>query len=932
MRDQEKFLAKSTYQNAVDIMEKDISSKLIELNNILMEENLEFVESLIESGTPIIALSTMNEDIYKAERDSLKKETYKFPSFLNVGTLNSWHTTPSRILHGKMFPTEVPLFIPFESAPIAFIQNQKYKDSITNIMELITIKSISSLPNGLSRTIIIDKTGSGQNFPNLIKLHSKFNNDKIISEDNEIENELEAIKHSMSSVTSSITANGFTSIEDYNNNTDEIPQPYKFLLISNFPIGFSKKASESLLSILESGPRSGIYTIMSMSVDLKHGTSQSVSGISLEEFFKNTLLFDYSDRPHEYLRKGLIKENVNLYSAPFPNEDSLKELYNNTFKIVFETATKDKFDTYIKDLNERISAINIKPLIDIRKTFPAEFWTHEAGAGMCAQFAKNGIEDIFISLGINQWGEEEGTHHGLIGGSTGSGKTVLLHDIILHAAMRHSPRFLRFWLLDYKEGTEFATYENFPYIEILSMESEVEFGQEVLANALEILKKRSILFKKKGVSNLKNYNAACDNDNDKLHRIVIIIDEFQALFPKQPKVTAKTNMLIDQILRLGRSFGINLLLATQTLKGIDMEPQLMSNMPLRIGLKMDKKDVSKLFDENNHAPKSLSNPGEGIYNKQFGLSTANVNFQAYLALNDAVDEIKDMLTEKIKKEFSEEEYEELMESRFVYTGDKPGDISLNEDYIDKINNNKKFKDMSFYIGEYAGLSKDHSSFSLTRDFSENFIIVGMDIERAASIFYFALSQLAFNEVDTIIEFSNFNKKMGDFFEDQLSKFNNIKFSNNKTQRERLDETWIEFERRKTLTELELSKLPRLIQAYFFIEGSLLFSNPGHGSDSPMKKIEALISEGPELGIHTMLYATSMQTINAVGLSRELDKFKKKIGIPGGGNFLKLFGEEGTEVELSSSKNILLAHTGETGSSIYKFKSYKHEYFEIEEED
>jgi len=927
------FLAKTVYKKAITIMEEDIDKKISDLNDKLLSDNIEFASGLIERGNPVVALSKLKKDIYDGEKDSLTKETYKFPSFLNVGNLNSWHTTPSKILNGKMFHTEVPMFLPFENAPIAFIQNQKYKNEITNVIETLGLKLIASLPNGLTRTIIIDKTGSGQNFPNLIKLHNKFNEDKIISEDNEIETELEDLKHSMSTVTTSITANGFESVEDYNNNTDEIPQPYKILFIANFPIGFSKKASESLLSILESGTKSGIHVIMTMSVNLKYGTGQSVSGITLDEFLKHTILFDYTDRPHEYLRKGLIDYNVNLYSAPFSNESEMKELFNNTFKITFEEASTKVFDKYIEDLNERISKINIKPVIDIRKTFPKEMWTHEAGPGMCAPFAKNGIENIFISLGINQWGEEEGTHHGLIGGSTGSGKTVLLHDIILHACMRHSPKFLKFWLLDYKEGTEFATYENFPYIEILSMESEVEFGQEVLANAITIMKERGKLFKKLGVSNLKNYNKACDDNGkpeDKMHRIIIIVDEFQALFPKNPKITAKTNNLIDQILRLGRSFGINLLLATQTLKGIDMDPQLMSNMPLRIGLKMDKKDVSKLFDENNHAPKSLSNPGEGIYNKQFGLSTANVHFQAYMALNDAVDEIKEMIEDKIKKEFSEEEYNKLMDVRFVYTGDKPGDINLNEELMEKIERNEKFNDMEFYIGEYAGLSKEHSSLKLTRDFSENFLMVGMDIERAASLYYFILNQLAFNETETKIYFSNYNKKISDFFTDNL-KYDNIKWGSNKNQEEILNEIWEEFNRRKELSEIEIEKLPRIINASFFMEGGLLFSNPGHGSNSPIKKFETLIAEGPELGIHIMLYATSMQTINNAGLTRSVDKFKKRIAIPGGGNSLKIFGEEAAEVEVSKSKNILLAHSGDTGTSIFKFKAYIHEYFEGDNE-
>jgi len=912
-----KSMSKEVYSHITGVMKEDLHQDIQSLNDSLLMKNLDFIESLIDSGISISALSKINIDKYKENIDTIKKENYKFPSFINIGELKNWHSTPSKIIGNEVFNTTSPFILPIENTSIGFIQNQKYKTEITNTMETIVLKLMSALPINLTRVSIIDKTGSGQNFPNLIRLHDKFTSDKIISDDIEIETELEDIKNSMSSITGSITSNGFTSIEDYNNNTDEIAQSYKIIAISNFPIGFSKKASESLLSIIESGYKAGIYVVMNFAIDLKHGYSQPIAGLSLNDFLKQMISFEFSDKPHEYTKRGYLKENINMLSVPYPKETAIIELLNNDFKIDFERTEKTVFDSLLKELNTRISEINIKPIIEIEKTVPKELWTGEAGEGVAIQFAKNGIENIFLSLGVNQFGESEGTYHGIIGGSTGSGKTVLLHDIILHGSMKYSPKELQFWLLDYKEGTEFATYVDYPHVNILSMESEVEFGQEVLQNVIDQIKERGRLFKAVGAENLKAYNDKVEEDK-RLPRTLIIIDEFQVLFPRNPKVTAKTNDLINFVLRQGRSFGFNLLLSTQTLKGIDMDPQLMSNMPLRIGLKMDKNDVSKLFNENNTAVKFLEDPGEGIYNKLFGQSTANVNFQAYKAVSNTIKNIKKIVLDKIDKEFSEEDKRKLNESRFIYNGEKAGDLKGNKIYQEKISKNEKFDNMEFFIGEYAGLTKEHAKFKFEREYGENMLIVGEGMERVAKLFKFVIKQLAYNKTQTKVILHNFNKKNDFIFED--IRYDNFEKHMNRTHAESLNNIWKEYLARKELNEEEINEKERIVNFVFFPEGSTEFNSNDYQKESPIFKLKKLINEGSELGIHIVIYMSNVNTLSTLDLVRDIDKFKKKIGT-GSGNYDKIFGDLISDYNESKSKFVMTAASGEPGTGLFKFKDY-----------
>ena len=916
-----KFITKDVYSSNVKKMKDSLSENLNLEEMSLMEYNLDLIRKLIEFGIPISALTTLSKESYLDSIDKISKENYKFPSILNLGMLKSWQSTPSKIIGNDVFETESPLLFPIENTSIGFIQNQKYKDSITNTIEVIILKILISLPLALSRVSIIDKTGSGQNFPNLIRLSEKFTDNKIISEDLDIETELEEIKNSISAITTSITANGFSSIEEYNTKTEEIPQTYRIIAISNFPVGFSKKASESLLSILESGHKAGVFVVMTMAVDLRHGYSQPLSGLTLRDFMDKMSTFEFSDKPHEYTRKKLIKENVNLLSIPYPEENVIKETLNNSFKMIFEKSDAENFNEVITELNNKMLDISIRPVIMFDKTVPPleSFWEGRASDGISIKFAKNGIEDIYLSLGINQFGESESTYHGLIGGATGSGKTVLLHDIILHAGIKYSPDDLQLWLLDYKEGTEFAAYKNFPHVNILSMESEVEFGQEVLEKANRERVVRGNLFKKVGASNLKEYNERVSKE-EQLPRILIIIDEFQALFPRNPKITAKTNDLIDQILRLGRSFGFNLLLSTQTLKGIDMDPQLMTNMPLRIGLKMDKKDINRLFDENNTAVKFLNNPGEGIYNKQYGQMTSNIHFQAYNIDKSIIDKTINLIDLKIKESFSKEEIDSMMESRFVYNGKGFGSLENNNIYMDIIKNNKKFPELEFYIGEYAGLSKEHAKFSFKREYAENLIIAGQGISRVSKLIKIISYQLVNSERDCEINIFNFNKKEEIEFNELTKLSTKIKTFTNRDFKESFTNVWDNFLKRKEMSEKELSEEKSLVNIFFFPEGSSDLNSDKYSSDSVISRLKKIMSEGPEVGIHIIFYVTTVNTLSTLELVRDLDRFKKKIGTMEG-NYDKIFGDMSEEINTSISKFVMVAHSGESGSNLFKFKNY-----------
>jgi hypothetical protein len=921
--------------NAKSILKETLIVDLEEIKENREQFNSKLIEDLQKLQCPSVVLKDVSiEEIIK-ERSLLSKTNYHFPEIIKVADLKNYHYTPSKILDGEIFDSNIPMFIPTKESGIGFFLNHKYKDRINYIMEEIGLKMILSVPDGLAKVVLIDKSGSGQNFPKLVTLHEKFLNGKVLSEDNEIEAELESLRHNMAAITQSIAANGFESIEDYNKHTDEVPQQYTFIFVSGFPTGFNKKSSENLLSLIEAGSRAGIFVYLTISVDPAHGLNQHLNGgMTLEQFIKTLTVFDITNRPHEYITKGWVRENAEVIKIPLQKEKELVNFFNNTYKIVFPKENENFMIDSIKELNNNIEHLDLRPVVDIDKAIPSEFWTKKAGKGISVPFGKNGIQNVYFSLGVNQFDEDETTHHGLICGATGSGKTVFIHDLILQIAMNYSPKEIQFYLLDYKEGTEFAIYKDFPYVNILSMESEIEFGLEVLDHAIELMSKRAVLFKEQGVANLDLYNSKVSEENI-LPRIIIIIDEFQVLLPKDPKITAKTNERLDKILRLGRSFGINLLLATQTLKGIDLDPAILSNMPLRIALRMDEKDTTKIFGEGNHAPKFLKNPGEGIYNKAYGNSRNNINFQAFKSIGNTVERIITNMNNFISSQLYPNQIDEIIESRFVYNGTEAASFSKNET-INEYLSGAIDTVPGIYIGEAVGLTKDHEYLSFNQEFADNLIIIGSDQQKAASLFLYMIIQQLLIEDSSKLYLLNYSNNFEVILREEITnslenfeQYNQkIVMKGNKESEQILNEiVSILDERKKQSDESEgFINFENIYFYNFFIESSKIFNSNGL-RDVNIEKIQRIIKDGPELGIHFIIYASDFSTLTSNNLGGDMSKFKKKIAFHGG-NSLKLFGID-SSIKLENgehSSHVAIVTNGRIAAEPKKFKPYIYDIF------
>ncbi len=286
-------------------------------------------------------------------------------------------------------------------------------------------------------------------------------------------------------------------------------------------------------------------------------------------------------------------------------------------------------------------------------------------------------------------------NHTLICGRSGSGKSNFLHVLIQNLAFYYAPNEIQLFLLDYKEGVEFNAYTNPTTLEharLVSVASSVGFGVGFLSWLDKEMKKRSELFKQfDNVKDLSDYRK-----HGEMPRLIVVIDEFQVLFSDSTtKEKERVEAYLNTILKKGRSYGVHLILATQTMRNADINKSLMAQIANRIALPMDTEDSESVLSDDVAC--ELVRP-EGIFNNNGG----HEKYHTKMSIPKAPDDFKPFI-KKIHKEFNQRNLAPIEHK--IYNGE----TAL------KMSNTLKANEMRLHLGKEA----DYEQKDLVVEFESN---------------------------------------------------------------------------------------------------------------------------------------------------------------------------------------------------------------------
>lgn len=590
----------------------------------------------------------------------------------------------------------VPIYLDFPGTrSLLFKVTGDHKTPAVEAIQTLLLRLLASIPPGQVRFTFIDPVGLGQNvaaFMSLADHNEALVSGKAWSEPRHIEQQLANLTEHMENVIQKYLRNQYATIEDYNTQAGEIAEPYQVLVVFDFPVNFQDDAARRLVSIAQNGPRCGVFAIVLADLD--------------------------KPRPYGFDLAALERVSTVVYKPADRNSFAIAdEVYQHIHLELEKLPRPDLVNTILHQVGvASIEASKVEVPFDRIAPPPDEQWQQSAGNVLTVPMGPSGARKLqYFTLGSGT------AHHALVVGQTGSGKSTLLHILITGIALHYSPTEMELYLLDFKKGVEFKTYatHQLPHARVIAIESEREFGLSVLEGLYREYERRGDQFRAVGVQNLKAYR---EQTGKPLPRILLLVDEFHKFFIEQDKLAHRAYQLLELLVREGRSAGIHVLLASQTLTGAaSLSDSIKGSIGVRIALKCSEADSRLILADDNPAARLLSRPGEAIYNATNGLIEGNNSFQvAWLA-----DDQRDQYLQEVRRRAHAQGYRKF---QIVFEGNQPANIRKNhalKSVLVAPVPPQPPRNLLAWLGEPIAI-KDLVTVTFKRQSSTNMLIVGTD--------------------------------------------------------------------------------------------------------------------------------------------------------------------------------------------------------------
>ncbi|WP_331837355.1 FtsK/SpoIIIE domain-containing protein [Helicobacter pylori] len=484
---------------------------------------------------------------------------------------------------------------------------------------------------------------------------------------------------------------GFRDFAHYNE-TAKDPLPLKALFLSGVD-ALSKDALYYLEKIMRFGSKNGVLSFVNLESEKNNQSAEDLKKHA--EFFKDTTSF----------------ERLKYLSVEVINDHGIQPQHMQDFA--------DRIKAYYRQKKEVK-----RELKDLQKD--KEFWTKSSQYEVVVPVGWDiNHKEVCFEIGNEQ-------NHTLICDHSGSGKSNFLHVLIQNLAFYYAPNEVQLFLLDYKEGVEFNAYTD-PILEharLVSVASSVGYGMSFLSWLCKEMQKRADRFKQFNVKDLSDYRK-----HEKMPRLIVVIDEFQVLFSDN-KSTKAVEGHLNTLLKKGRSYGVHLILATQTMRGTDINRSIMAQIANCIALPMDADDSAKILDDDVAC--ELVRP-EGIFNNNGG----HQKYHTKMSIPKAPDDFKSFLT-KIHAEFNQRNLASI--DRKIYNGETPL----------KMPNTLKANEMRLHLGKKV----DYEQKDLIVEFENNeshLLVVSQDLN--ARIALMKLFAQNFKTANKELLFYNVEKRL-----------------------------------------------------------------------------------------------------------------------------------------------------------------------------
>ena len=406
------------------------------------------------------------------------------------------------------------------------------------LLNQLIVNMLLSLPSKSFKLHFVDLAFSAQSSFLIRNLDSNLF-DKLISTPNEWGQLQDELRDKM------VKAMGeYGDVVSYNMSKHKVEVPYDVIVINDYQKSINDM--RYMDALFENGSKGGIYFVLMNNLD-SISERDFEAFLAKKDFYQELDAENYGDYDKKaYIRCTPILDNPILAKACFEYINSGAALQ----QVAAETVDHEAL------LSSNFEKIDKAIVIPVGTSLQGEL----------VNFTLDTVSHI----------------HCFIIGQSGTGKSVFLHDVILGAMAKYLPRELELYLMDFKiGGVEFNRYKNEKHVKALLVDnSDIQITLEILREISNKMRERGKLLRASGVSNIVEYNAM--NPNKKMPRIMFIADECHVMFPtmnsKETKIYREISEILQKIAKEGRSQGVHLVLATQTIAQAEISSEIVNNI------------------------------------------------------------------------------------------------------------------------------------------------------------------------------------------------------------------------------------------------------------------------------------------------------------------------------------------------------------------